>query len=346
MLRVHVRELSLIAIFVGACAAPSETSGTGADSAEEDSDAAGSESEAGDASSGSAESSGSGGEENEASSSGASESGDATSSSSTTSDSSSSEETTAAEASEASTSSSSSSTSESGEDTSGADSGDQDAFLIQDFEDAAAGSPPDAATWTIFTDGGEVTVSDADAHGGSNSVLVSTQTAGSYAYFTTATEFPPPGGVIYFRFWMKFAAGGWENHVTFLSSGTDATPGSADEVRLGGQANTYHSNLGADGDGLSPNPWEECSNCVTPVPNEWHCISGFFDGASDHVYATVNGDLFVDASSMDDWHSGTGNLPDNLSRLSFGWHAHGGGPANAVYFDDLALSHDGELACE
>src|SRR5690606_38649223 len=148
---------------------------------------------------------------------------------------------------------------ETGSTTDSAESGDaSDAVFVEDFEGMAAGAAPDSAVWTLGMNGTpmgasvDITITTEEAHGGSQSARVSTSTN---AYLSTTMGFPPPQGVVYFRFWMKYTADDWTGHVTFASSGTSADPGSSEEVRLGGMNLYYNANLGVT-DALSPDPFE------------------------------------------------------------------------------------------
>lgn len=227
-----------------------------------------------------------------------------------------------------------------------ANPGDCSSLLVcDDFESATAGGAPDAALWVVQATvmGSSVTVTDEDAYSGSQSVKVVAPSG--QAFLTNTSAFPTTTGAVYFRARVKYLADTWEGHITFIESGTNVDPNGGGEVRFGGQAGYYHANLSDDGDGLSPDPFEypSCGTCVAPVANEWHCLAGGFDPAANTATLAVNGVTAVDASSADDWHSGSGVLPQDLVRLSFGWEIYGG-IANTIYFDDIAIS-DQPLSC-
>ncbi len=44
-------------------------------------------------------------------------------------------------------------------------------------------------------------------------------------------------------------------------------------------------------------------------------------------------------SVKNDWHSGTGTLPSNPTKIGFGWALYGG-VQNTVYYDDLAIGYE------
>jgi len=217
------------------------------------------------------------------------------------------------------------------------------AVVSDDFESVAAGSPPDAAVWQLRLPSGgtsSIEVSADEAHSGSQSVKV-VGNGGSTLFFTE-NVFPLPSGVVHFRVWMRFTDADWANHNAFVASG----PGEeSQEVRFGGQANAYHANLAADGDGLSPNPYEspECPRCLAPVANEWKCLRGKLDFANNAAELYVGEDLAVD-SAADGWHSGTGTFPTSPTQIGFGWALYGA-MANTVYYDDLAIGYE-PIACE
>ncbi|HEU5076745.1 MAG TPA: hypothetical protein VFU02_21295 [Polyangiaceae bacterium] len=215
--------------------------------------------------------------------------------------------------------------------------------LSDDFESVAAGSPPDAASWQLRLPAGgtnSIEVTSEEFHGGSQSVKV-VGNSGSTMFYTE-TPFPLPNGVVYFRVWMRFTEDDWANHNAFVAAG----PGEeSQEVRFGGQANAYHANLAADGDGLSPNPFEspECPRCVAPVANEWKCLRGKLDFGNNAAELYVGEELAVDTAA-DGWHSGTGMFPANPTQIGFGWALYGALP-NTVYYDDLAIGYE-PIACE
>lgn len=215
--------------------------------------------------------------------------------------------------------------------------------LSDDFESVAAGSPPDAALWQLRLPAGgtnSIEVTSEEFHGGSQSVKVVGSSGSTMFYNETA--FPLPSGVIYFRVWMRFTEADWANHNAFVVAG----PGEeSQEVRFGGQANAYHANLAADGDGLSPNPFEspECPRCVAPAANEWKCLRGKLDFANNAAQLYVGEELAVDTAA-DGWHSGTGMFPANPTQIGFGWALYGALP-NTVYYDDLAIGYE-PIACE
>lgn len=161
--------------------------------------------------------------------------------------------------------------------------------------------------------------------------------SGSTMMFNT-TVFPLPTGVVHFRVWMRFSSAAWQNHIGFVAAG----PGTEDqEVRFGGQENAYHANLAADGDGVTPNPWEypECSLCLAPVANQWTCVRGKFDFINDAVQLYVGDVLAVDADSPESWHAGSGTLPKSPTQLGFGWAIYGG-MSNTVFYDDIAIGYE------
>lgn len=217
------------------------------------------------------------------------------------------------------------------------------AVVSDDFESVAAGGPPDAALWQLRVPGGgnSIEITTEQAHSGAQSVKV-TGASGSTMFFNESA-FPLPSGVIYFRVWMRFTDANWANHNAFVAS----SPGGQEsqEVRFGGQNNAYNANLAADGDGLSPDPFEypSCERCVAPVADEWKCLRGKFDFTGNTAELYVGDALAVD-SATDGWHSGSGTFPQDPTQIGFGWALYGAN-ANTVYYDDLALGYE-PIACE
>ncbi len=225
----------------------------------------------------------------------------------------------------------------------GSGGGTSTAAVTDDFETVAAGGPPDPALWQLRLPGGDnaIEVTTEQAHGGAQSVKV-VGASGSTMFFNESA-FPLPSGVVYFRVWMRFSNADWSNHSAFV----EASPGGdeSQEVRFGGQNNAYNANLAADGDGLSPDPFEypECSRCVAPVADQWQCVQGKLDFANNAAELSVGGALAVDSAS-DGWHSGTGMFPRDPTQLGFGWALYGA-MANTVYYDDLAIGYE-PIACD
>ena len=220
----------------------------------------------------------------------------------------------------------------------GSGGGASGAVVSDDFESVAAGGPPDAALWQLQLPAGgsnSIEVTTEQAHSGSQSVKVSGM-SGSTMFFNDSV-FPLPSGVVHFRVWMRFTNADWAGHNAFVAS----SPGQeSQEVRFGGQNNAYHANLAADGDGLSPDPFEypECPRCVAPVADEWKCLRGKFDFTGQAAELYVGDELAVD-SAADGWHSGNGTFPQNPTRIGFGWALYGA-QANTVYYDDLAIGYE------
>lgn len=227
----------------------------------------------------------------------------------------------------------------------GTTGGTPDAVVSDDFESVAAGSPPDAATWQLRLPSGgtsSIEVSAEQFHGGAQSVKV-VGTGGSTLFFTE-NVFPLPSGVLHFRVWARFTSADWENHNAFVA----ASPGEeSQEVRFGGQHGAYHSNIAADGDVLSPDPYESpaCERCVAPVADEWLCLRGKLDFTNNNAELYVNDTLAVD-SATDGWGASgrTASFPLNPSMIGFGWAIYGA-TSNTVYYDDLAIGYE-PIACQ
>ncbi|HEY3498845.1 MAG TPA: hypothetical protein VGK73_29340 [Polyangiaceae bacterium] len=219
----------------------------------------------------------------------------------------------------------------------GGTGGGSSALVVDDFE----GAMLDSTKWEMAGTGqGTIALSTEQKHGGNQSVKVVGMNGPKY--FINRTVFPLPDGVVYFKVWMQFANADWANHIAFVQ----ASPGmESQEIRFGGQANAYHANLAADGDGLSPNPFAQpsCMLCLAPVANEWKCLRGKLDFPNSDAQLYVGDTLAVDAKQMSDWHSGNGVLPQNPTQIGFGWALYGG-PMNTVYYDDIAIGYE-PIAC-
>lgn len=219
-----------------------------------------------------------------------------------------------------------------------AGAGNVNAVVTDDFEAGML----DTAKWELgFTGQGSIAVTTEEKHGGNQSVKVVGMSGP--VMFVNKTVFPLPNGVLHFRVWMRFTSADWENHIAFVA----ASPGSQDqEVRFGGQANAYHANLAADGDGLSPDPFEypSCALCLAPVADQWACLRGKLDFSNSDAQLYVDDTLAVDAQDASDWHAGTGMLPQDPTQIGFGWAIYGGA-MNTVYYDDIAIGYE-PIPCE
>jgi hypothetical protein len=218
------------------------------------------------------------------------------------------------------------------------------ALIVSDDFEAASGTTPDAAKWSVFNgdQSNAVAVSSEQAHSGTHSVKVDVKNAG--AMLTTKVGLPTASGAVYFRAWARFsngaaAAAAWQNHVTFIEAGGLLANGDVDqgdEARLGGQAGKIAANL-SHGDGLSPSPWAmPCTPCADPPESaKWVCVEGLFDVSGQKVAAWLDGVQVVKADSQADWHAAS-TYPAALKRVGFGWEAYGS-VANTVYYDDVAI---------
>lgn len=231
----------------------------------------------------------------------------------------------------------------------GSGGGSSVSLIVSDDFEAASGTTPDAAKWSVFNaaatgaDANTVSISTEQAHSGTRSVKVDVKNAG--AMLMTKVGLPPASGAIYYRAWARFTNGAastatWQPHVTFVEAGGLLANGDvdqSDEARLGGQAGKIAANL-SQGDGLSPSPWSmPCALCADPpASGNWVCLEGLFDVANNKVAAWLDGVQVVKAESPTDWHTAS-TYPAALERLGFGWEAYGS-VANTVYYDDIAVS--------
>lgn len=224
-------------------------------------------------------------------------------------------------------------------------------LIVSDDFEAASGTTPDAAKWSVFNaaatgaDANTVSVSTEQAHSGTHSIKVDVKNAG--AMLMTKVGLPPPSGAIYYRAWARFGNGAastttWQPHITFVEAGGLLDNGDVDqgdEARLGGMAGKISANL-SQGDGLSPSPWAmPCAPCADPpASGKWVCVEGLFDGTNKKLAAWIDGVQVVKADGPSDWHAAS-TYPAAFERIGFGWEAYGS-VANTVYYDDIAVSNE------
>jgi len=208
-------------------------------------------------------------------------------------------------------------------------------LLFDDFEDAAAGDPPDPGLWTMALVGsnGTITVDNSQAYSGAQSVHIHHE--GFSTFMAANSVFPVPDNRFYGRAYMRVAGGLTQGHVTWIEAGVAAND--IDEARIG-------SNIGQ----LDVNHWpgdEEQRANVPLMPDTWHCIEFLYDGTNHELRIWFEGEA-IPGLTVTDWTippGGEGNNPNNpipewapsFESVRFGWELGGNGD---IWFDDIALA--------
>lgn len=143
--------------------------------------------------------------------------------------------------------------------------------LCDDFEGAAPGGPPDAATWAVVSPNcsgtGTITVDGAVAHSGGKSVRIDGK--GGYCnhvFIAASAAVPAIGDVVYGRFFVRFADAFGQGHTTFLAM-KDAADGGKD-LRMGGQNGVLMYNRESDDATLPVMSPAGTLTSKSPVPAE------------------------------------------------------------------------------
>jgi hypothetical protein len=236
------------------------------------------------------------------------------------------------------------------------DASDTDAFsappdaglaLFDDFEETAAGSPPDAARWSVVSPdcqgSGTLAVDDTQAHSGKHSVRVNG--GGGYCdhvFFANTTAIAAVGKQIYVRFFVRLGTALGAGHVTFLAMKDLADDG--DDLRMGGQDMVLMYNRQSDDATLPVLSPTGVSESDMPAPQTWLCIESHVDEAAGTIDTWVDGreiaGLVENGTSVADvstqWLT-RGAWRPSLSDVRFGWESYAG-QTMTLWFDDVALA--------
>lgn len=223
--------------------------------------------------------------------------------------------------------------------------------MCDGFETGTAGAAPDAARWSVggpncFDGSGKAVIDAAVAHGGSKSVRI--DPGGSYCghAFIGNTAINTLGSVRYGRFWIRLANALGSEHVTFVSlhEANDSTPGSAQELRIGGQSGILMWNRSKDDATLPSLSPAGISMSVAVPALTWTCVEFRIDQDQATIQTWVNGDappgLQEDGVATADvdqaWLNQLPGWRPSLTDFKLGWEAYGGA-TNTVWIDDVAV---------
>ncbi len=222
------------------------------------------------------------------------------------------------------------------------------AVFCDSFENQAGPTP--SGRWSLSAANcsgtGTAAISTSTAHTGTQSLQINgTDGYCNHIFADDTADMPAASPTWFVRFWIKHTTALPTGHVTFLAM-NDAAAGNTD-LRLGGQNGALMWNRQSD-DATLPDqsPTGVAQSVQLPV-NVWTCVEFSVGGTDGQIHTWVNGTAVpgltedgVPTSNIDDqWISGNGaTWRPKLTDLKLGWESYGGGGADGLWFDDVALS--------
>jgi hypothetical protein len=218
--------------------------------------------------------------------------------------------------------------------------------LCEDFEDAAAGGPPNAARWQIVSPNcsgtGTIAVDDTLAHTGSKSLRVDGK--GNYCNHVFAVHTAAVGmlgNAFYGRFFVRPGAAQGDGHTTFMTM-HDSVENK--DLRMGGQSKILMWNRESDDATLPSLSPAGIGMSVALPANEWRCVEFHVDGSAGTIQTWVDGaevaGLVVDGTPTADvdqaWINQKPGWKPNLTDFKIGWEDYAG-QNMTLWFDDVAL---------
>jgi hypothetical protein len=226
--------------------------------------------------------------------------------------------------------------------------GDVDAglALLDGFEGAAVGGPPDPALWAVVSQdcsgSGTLAVDDSQAHGGKHSVRVDGGPGYcDHVFFANTAAIAAVGPQVYARFFVRLGALLGQGHVTFLAM-KDAND-DGDDLRMGGQDGVLMYNRQSDDATLPVLSPTGVSDSLSPPASTWTCVELHVDEAAGTIDTWVNGaevtGLVEDGTAVADVSTQwlTRAWKPSLVDFRLGWESYAG-QAMTLWFDDVALA--------
>jgi hypothetical protein len=216
------------------------------------------------------------------------------------------------------------------------------------FEDQSGTTP--AGRWTVgardCSGTGTAAVDTAVAHTGTKSLRVDgTDGYCNHVFVSDSADLATGSPVWYVRLWVRHTTALPTGHVTVVAM-NDSAAGNTD-LRLGGQNGALMWNRQTDDATLpAQSPAGVAQSLPLPV-NTWTCLEYGVDGTTGTLSSWVDGTavagLTEDGVPTQDidaqWLSGAGaSWRPHLTDLRLGWESYGGGGADTVWFDDVALA--------
>jgi hypothetical protein len=217
--------------------------------------------------------------------------------------------------------------------------------LCDDFESAAVGGPPSAATWSVATPScsgtGALAVDGTVAHSGTRSIKISG--GGGYCnhvFLATSKALATVGTHVFGRFFVRLGDALGDGHVTFAAMRDESEK---KDLRMGGQNKVLMWNRESDDATLPSMSPVGTSKSIVPATARWLCVEIEVNGSTGTLHTWVDGaaveGLVEDGTPTPDvdapWLSKSGWRPA-ISDFRLGWESYGG-QASTLWFDDVAL---------
>lgn len=221
------------------------------------------------------------------------------------------------------------------------------AVFCDGFESQAGPAP--SGRWQLSTPNcsgtGTAVISTTTAHTGTQSLQVNgTDGYCNHVFAADTADMPAASPTWFVRFWINHTTALPTGHVTFLAM-NDSAAGNTD-LRLGGQNGALVWNRQSDDATLPDQSPTGVAQSVRLPVNVWTCVEFSVGGADGQIHTWVNGSAVpgltedgVPTSNVDDqWLSGSGaTWRPKLTDLKLGWESYGGGGADQLWLDDVAL---------
>lgn len=226
------------------------------------------------------------------------------------------------------------------------------ALLCEDFEAHAVDAAP-GAPWQVSTQQGALTVDDAMAYSGNQSVHITIEGGdGTYRRAFMSIEgapvFPIPSGVVWGRMMMNLVAWppGAVHWTNIQGEGDVEGMGFRGLYRYGGM-NDGRVLANYETQGVGSDCWR---NSETVMPTGWTCLEWHFDTATDTMELYVDGALLDDATVVGQGdgcvNHGTGDnwYAPVFDTMRLGWEHYQQTDAKELWIDDVALD-DERIGC-
>jgi hypothetical protein len=216
------------------------------------------------------------------------------------------------------------------------------------FEDQAGTAP--SGRWSVTAPNcagtGTAAIDATAAHTGAKSLRVNgTDGYCNHVFVSDSADLASGSSTWYVRLWVRHTTALPTGHVTFLAM-NDSAAGNTD-LRMGGQNSALMWNRQTDDATLPAQSPTGVAQSLPLPTNTWTCVEYGVNGTNGQLATWVNGTavagLTEDGVPTQDvdaqWLSGAGaTWRPHLTDLRLGWESYGGGGADTLWFDDVALA--------